>query len=262
MTESKTPRLDGRLPRSSRRAGRLALAAMLPLLAFAAVGLAGQGAQGADMVSVPESRIYTLEELARLLSIRGGEHRVSAEFQVEKVYVSKGSYGVAEIERALEAATGLAWRRVRDLTFLGVYLHPRPSAEDVAFSQRLVDALGGPLSPITKTPFTAAQVTLAGPERRPLPFASLSRAQQLWLAANVKAAATGFGDRPLTPAELESSTAALSQVIVLTVGMFSRFGTFDGKDVYYARAFSNLDLIVLDGSARQAADPTKGESQP
>lgn len=76
----------------------------------------------AATVSLQESRVYTLEELTRLIREQSGV-KVYADnkHQGRRIFASQGSYGATELIAALRAATGMTLRHVGQTRFLAAH---------------------------------------------------------------------------------------------------------------------------------------------
>ena len=141
-----------------------------------------------SLLRLTESRIYTLEEITRLLRERArAEIYVDRRQEERRIFVSQGIYKAPAIIEALSVATGMMARRVkgaiflapRDLTVGGRYYFPVLPQEDLKSLSKSLSflAVDAPLVE-NQAPFTAADF-LAQKTRT---WAQLSPTQQTFVA--------------------------------------------------------------------------------
>lgn len=196
-----------------------------------------------ETIYIPQSRLYTLMELARLMTYKAREYYVDKRYQQRLMFVSAGRYNRAVFERAIEEGSGLRWREVAGIKFLSVHRDTLPDEEIKNFSQSILRKVEKRF-PWRETPFTAKDFRPEQPDLdyRVVAFSSLPLNQQLWLAGRAIFVGEGIGaplqQRPLTPEELNRSKVTFRLCVVLTVAQYIRVGKAKSGAVIYHRVRS------------------------
>lgn len=224
----------------------MSLAAMLSIASIAFLRLLGAAprAEEEGTIHVAESRVYSLKELAELMTAGPAEYYVDRACQESLLFVSQGSYPRPVFERAIEEGTGLKWREVGKTKFLGFHLDTSPDEETKNFAASLIGRMVKEFA-FTDTPFTLEDFKPNQPDTytRIVPFSTLPLDQQLWLAGRAGLALEGeeasrASHRLLTPQELKAAQVEFRAGIALIIGQYLKLRDQAGQEIY-RRLYSN-----------------------
>lgn len=209
-----------------------------------------QSTKSDKLIIIPESRIYSLGEIASMLSKSGIEHIVDKRFNSELIFVSAGQYKCRVLQRAIALATGLKWRRVAQIMFLTLHRDTPPTQIHEEIATALVKRMISRIS-LKDTPFNWDDFKPRVPTRsyRRTNFNSLPLDQQLWLATRARMLHGTFPKEEAKPMELADLKRAVVEFeirMIFSVGHYIRVGTDNaGVPIWMTRYGNSAGASIL-----------------